>query len=374
MFISFLGLGQVGSNLADVAASRGFHAASINYSQRDLDSLENIELKLKLVGSEGIGKIRSEAIRLMNNNWDLAINFVKENFSHSSIEIIFVPFATGGGSGAGIAPVLLSLLQETLPGKVFVAMPIIPDLSEAFTTQRNCLETFEDISDLNMCILPVDNDKAHSTKLNIGKNRLYEKVNTRVIEIIKRLVDYTDKESNYGVLDRKDLKNLFNVKGIASIAETNIATLEVVNNLNEKAVSNNIRQSWATSCFTDIEIKKVVSAGLIYDGQTEFMDYVNLTDLFSVFQNKMPLNMYEGYYKNNKDGRVITVLTGLNWCNSRLEMIDELLQSIATEFNGQSEEVKYQSKTIHIPTVTTKEPTKVNDISSLINKFKRQPK
>ncbi|EJL1642822.1 hypothetical protein NL868_004357, partial [Shigella flexneri] len=78
MFISFLGLGQGGSNLADVAASRGFHAASINYSQRDLDSLENIELKLKLVGSEGIGKIRSEAIRLMNNNWDLAINFVKE--------------------------------------------------------------------------------------------------------------------------------------------------------------------------------------------------------------------------------------------------------------------------------------------------------
>ncbi len=146
-----------------MAASRGFHAASINYSQRDLDSLENIELKLKLVGSEGIGKIRSEAIRLMNNNWDLAINFVKENFSHSSIEIIFVPFATGGGSGAGIAPVLLSLLQETLPGKVFVAMPIIPDLSEAFTTQRNCLETFEDISYLNMCILPVDNDIAHST-------------------------------------------------------------------------------------------------------------------------------------------------------------------------------------------------------------------
>lgn len=371
MFISFLGLGQGGSNLADEAAKNGFHAASINYSQRDLDSLEEISLKLKLVGSEGIGKVRSEAIRLMNNNWDLAINFVKENFSHSSTEIIFVPFASGGGSGAGIAPVLLNLVQQSLPDKVFVAMPIIPDLSEAFTTQRNCLETFEDISDLDICILPVDNEKANSTKTYIGKNRLYETINSNVIKLIKNLVEYTDKESNYGVLDRKDLKNLFNVKGMAIISETNLATLEMVNSLNEQSVSNNIRQAWSKSYFADIEVKTLVSAGIIYDGQKDFMDYINLGNLFSVFQNKMPLNMYEGYYMSEKGGKVITTLTGLPWCNSRLELIDEHLQSIASEFNNQTEETKFQSKTVSIPVINKKEKAKVNDISSIINKLKR---
>ena len=33
MFISFLGLGQGGSNIADEAASHGFYTSSINYSQ-----------------------------------------------------------------------------------------------------------------------------------------------------------------------------------------------------------------------------------------------------------------------------------------------------------------------------------------------------
>lgn len=55
----FLGVGQAGGNIANHAAKIGYRSIAINYSQRDLESLDQIEQKLKLVGSEGVGKKRT---------------------------------------------------------------------------------------------------------------------------------------------------------------------------------------------------------------------------------------------------------------------------------------------------------------------------
>jgi cell division GTPase FtsZ len=375
MFISFLGLGQGGSNIADQAAKYGFYSASMNFSQRDLDSLEHIDekLRLKLVGSEGIGKQRGEAISLMSNNWDLAINFVKENFSHSSIELIFVPFATGGGSGSGISPVILQLLTESMPDKVFVALPIIPDKQESFISQKNCIETFEDLSSLDICILPIDNDKAKSTLTNNGKNHLYTSVNEFVVSMIEKLVSYTEKNSKYGVLDKKDLKNIFKSSGLCSIAETELISLSSQFDISEQGITNNIKESWNTTLFADIEFDQILSSGFIFEGQEKLMELINTQLIFSSFGNKMPISLYEGYYTQEKGGMVITVLSGLSWCNSRLKEIDQIIMETNKTFRylNQAPAYKSQSSEIKVPFNKNKETKKVNDISSIIKKFKR---
>lgn len=374
MYASFLGLGQGGSNVADEAAKEGFYTGAINFSQRDLDSLENIELKLKLVGSEGIGKQRSNAVKLMNNNWDLATNFVKENFSHSSIELIFVPFATGGGSGSGIAPVILSLLSEAMPEKVFVAMPILPDIKESYQNQRNTLETFEDLSQLDICILPIDNDKAKSMMINSGKNNLYKKINQDVVGLIKTIVDYTDRHSKYGVLDKKDLRSIFAIKGMATISEVSLTPSINHHEISDNAIANKIKESWIKSCFADVELNQVIGSGFIYDGQEKLMDFINLEKVYSSFNNKYPLNLYEGYYTEGKD-KVYTVLSGMTWPNSRLKQIDGLLESTNDVFNNLDQETFYKSKSIRqtMPNAIRSQtkPEKISDISSIINKFKR---
>lgn len=374
MFISFLGLGAAGNNISDLAASRGFHSASINFSQKDLDSLEYIDenLKLHLIGSEGIGKQRNHAITLMNNNWDLIVNFVQKNFSHPSIEIIFVPFATGGGSGSGMAPVLFDLLMESMPEKVFVAMPILPDKQESFICQKNCQDTFEDLSKLDLCILPIDNEKARSKNMNIGKNILYKKVNEFVVAMIEDLVSYTDKHSKYGVLDRNDLKNIFKTKGIATIAGTELVG---ISKMNEMEISNSIKKSWIRSLFADIELNQILTSGFIFDGNEELMELINMKQIFSGFGNKMPISLYEGYYKGDNGGKIITVLSGLGWCNSRLKEIDEIIFDTNEVFNKMDEQIIYKSNLteLNIPlgNVRVKEKRKINDISSIINKFKR---
>nr|MDH3107091.1 hypothetical protein [Bacillus velezensis] len=52
----FIGVGQAGGSVADEAMKRGFHSVAINYSLSDLNSLVNIQDKLHLVGTEGVGK------------------------------------------------------------------------------------------------------------------------------------------------------------------------------------------------------------------------------------------------------------------------------------------------------------------------------
>jgi len=374
MFISFLGIGQGGSNICDEWAKRGHYSAAINFSQRDLESLEFVENKLHLIGSEGIGKQRNNAISLMNNNWDLAMNFVKENFSHSSIEIVFVPFATGGGSGSGVAPVLLQLLSESMPEKVFVAMPILPDKNESFISQKNCLETFEDLSSLDICILPIDNDKTKSILPNKGKNNLFNKVNESVATIIEQLISYTDKSSKYGVLDRKDLRSIFSTKGVACIAQAELSNLSNSIGISEDGFTSVIQESWGSSIFADIEYDQILSAGIIFDGQEALMEMVNVESAFSKFHNKMPISLYEGNYIKEKGGKIISVLTGLAWCNTRLRQIDEIVTQTSRTFESLNQSTVYKSKISDMPLPMDRKDRKdhkVKDISDIISKFKR---
>jgi tubulin-like protein CetZ len=373
VFIGVIGIGQAGGNIADEFAKRGFYSAAINFSERDLESLECVEKKLCLIGSEGIGKQRANAITLMNSNWDLVLNFVKENFSHSSIELIFVPFATGGGSGAGSAPVILQLLTESMSDKTFVALPIIPDKQESFIAQKNCIETFEDLSTLEICTLIIDNDKAKSILTNVGKNHLYKMVNEYVVTAIEKLVSYTDKYSKYGVLDRKDVKNLFQIKGLCTIAEAELIGLSNKFDISEQGITNNIQESWNTTLFADIEYDQILCSGFIFDGQERLMELLNVESIFSPFGNKMPISLYEGYYTQEKGGKVITVLSGLSWCNTRLKEIDQIILQTNEVFHNLHQSPIYKSKLseISLPFTKSQEKKKVNDISSIINKFKR---
>lgn len=374
MFISFLGLGQAGGNVADLAAERGFYTGAINYSQKDLDSLENVEMKLKLVGSEGVGKNRQNAISLMSNNWDLATNFVKENFSHPSIEIIFVPFSTAGGSGSGLAPILLNMLQDLMPEKTFVAMPILPDTSEVVANQKNALDTFEDLSQLNICILPIDNDKAQSNSSNLGKSRLYNTVNNQVVSIIQSILSYTDQHSKHGVIDRKDLLAIFKTRGMATIAHADLVNLNHPYDFTESSLIDKVHDSWNATPFANIQYDQIVSAGIIFDGQESLMEYINMGNIFSKFNNLMPIHLYEGYY-NNQNGTVISLLSGLNWITNRLEQMDNIIESnqekIHAIYNQNHQGYKSKTTDLFNQQSQPKKQSKVNDISSLINKFKR---
>ena len=371
--LAFLGLGQAGGNICNTAMKYGFYSAAINYSARDLESLDLVEDKLHMYGSEGVGKERGEAIRLMNSNWDLAINFVKQHFSHPSIDIIFVPFSTAGGSGSGIAPILISMLMELMPEKVFVAMPILPDQTETYKSQSNCLEAFEDLSQLDITTLPIDNEQVRTTTSSVGRVGLYKTTNEKVIQLIKSVIDYTDQSSQYSVLDKKDLLSIFKTKGFATISEVSITNMQDGFELTETTFTDKIQASWNKSPFAKIENEQIVSAGIIFDGHERVMDCLNTNKVFSVFGNRMPLNLFEGYY-NGHDNKVISVLSGLSLCKGRLNSIEKIVENnqegIHAVTNKQTQYVANVNRLIPQKETPKKQPS-TKDISNMISKFRR---
>jgi tubulin-like protein CetZ len=370
--IAFLGLGAAGGNIVDEAVKQGFPGIAINYSQKDLDSLEFVEERLKMIGSEGVGKNREEAIRLMEKNWESAISFVKERFSSPAIEVIFVSFSTGGGSGSGMAPILLELLMSEMEEKTFVAAPILPDLSEVIINQMNCIQASEELSILNICVLPIDNEQVRIQRPHAGKNTVYQKANETFIDEIKALVEYTNKNSKNGVLDRRDLRTIFSTKGIATISELDISVIKQgQKDLTEKGIAKMIQESWDNSIFAPIQYNKIVRAGVIFDGQEALMPFIDFQRIFNGFKSGMPLDLFEGYY-GEKTGKVYSILSGLAWYSDRLEKVEKIIQDKqnATEEMMESESV-YQSKVNEFTSKIRQKETKKKSITDILSRYRK---
>jgi cell division GTPase FtsZ len=376
MTIAVIGLGGAGGNIANEASLLGLPTGAINFSQKDLDSLENVRHKLKIMGSEGVGHDRDLAISLVQEHCEMVVNFVKDHFSNPSINVLAFPFASSGGSGSGIAPILIHLLSSVLSDKVIIAIPIIPDESESTISQVNCSATFEELSRLNVAIFPIDNQSVKAKNPMIGKGKLYEATNTYIVEKLAKIASYTEKHSINGNFDRTDFVTLLRQRGMAIISEVDIVQLPKAD-LNPEAIAATIQESWSDSIFAPIEYEHVLKAGIIFDGQEELLPFIEPKLIFDCFRNKMPIDLFEGNY-HEQNGQIITILTGLPWCKRRFDIVDRLIeegeQKVEFALNLQ-ENVEYTSKSKGFASKFKQKTTPVSQetksMSDLIKTFRR---
>ncbi|MCA1025694.1 cell division protein FtsZ [Cytobacillus kochii] len=320
----FIGLGAAGGNLVDEMAKKGYPSIAINFSSSDLDSLESVTDKLKLVGSEGVGKQRERAMALMQDNWESTIEFVKQKLSKPSVDVIFVCFSTAGGTGSGLAPICIELLKGSITNKTIVAVPILPDTKEFTANQMNTQEALLQLSELDTCVLPLDNQSFIANHdSNIPKNELFQKINSEFSNLLTKIDQCTYKKSKFGILDKRDAHQLFSTKGIMVISQTSLIDL---NNL-VLSVDNftiNIQKSWKKTIFSPIQFEKIIRAGIIFEGDESMLQFLRYEKLFDAFKNQ-PLELFEGYYTEGK-GNVICILSGLNWIYNRVEEIDVIIE------------------------------------------------
>lgn len=319
--IGVIGLGGAGGNIADEANKRGFLTAAINFSQKDLDAVE-VKHKLRLNGSEGVGKNRDEAITLIQDQWEIPVKFIQDNFSN--VDVIVFAFSSSGGSGSGISPILLDILTNTMPDKVFTAFVVIPDNTEATVSKINCLKCFEELSRLDISIFPIDNQQVKTDFM--GKNKIFEETNKNAIDLLSKITSYTEKYSKHGNFDKTDLLTILRTKGIALMSQFEIAKLNQNLNLTVEGIAKSIQTSWQSSVFTKVNEDKVVRAGIVFDGQEELMSLINHELIFSNFHNGLPVDLFEGYYHEQQE-RLLTILSGLSWCSDRLQDIENSIDS-----------------------------------------------
>lgn len=360
----FIGVGQAGANIADLAKVSGFPSIAINYSSKDLNACNHIneDDRLCLFGSEGVGKDRDLATSLMESNWETCINFVQQRLDKPSIEVIFVVFSTGGGSGSGISPVLIDLLNNELLDKAIVACPILPDENEFLVSQINTFNSLKDINELDCCILPIENRAIHG----VGhKTNAYKSINQKFINQLKYLVETTSNKSTYTNLDSKDLKSLFMTTGFVTIGDIQLVNEE----FSAQWLCEAIKNSWNNGIYSDIRYDKLQKVGLIVTGNEQLIESISLTDCLDSFLSK-PLALFEGYYPH-KTQKITTILTGLSFNQQRLHQINQLIESkqpLLDEVDSDIENIKIATSVV--PTISKKKAKRKN-YTEIFSQYKR---
>ena len=132
----FLCIGQAAGNIGSLFEEMGYNVLYINTSIEDLNLLKNAKHTYHVKGGEGCAKDRDKAKSLLANDLDTLINLVEEKLPQ---KMIFTVFASGGGTGSGLAPFLLEILNEEFNDDELIIM-LSCDNKHVF--HENCIKTW----------------------------------------------------------------------------------------------------------------------------------------------------------------------------------------------------------------------------------------
>lgn len=161
--ISFLAVGQAAGNIGQLLEQKGYPVFYINTSKEDLDTLENAKFKYHIPEGEGCNKDRHKAKQLVIDDFD---NIASEIEAKVKAELMFVIFASGGGTGSGAGPMLMDLLIDE--GKTVGAITIIPAIEESVKSHINSYECFSELMEITgtaACFV-IDNERGEKMDLN----------------------------------------------------------------------------------------------------------------------------------------------------------------------------------------------------------------
>jgi cell division GTPase FtsZ len=230
--IAFVAIGQAGGNIGQLFEERGFSVLYLNTSEEDLSTLEDAKFKYHITGGEGCNKDRRKAKQLVIDDYD---SIATEMDAKIKADIIFVVFASGGGTGSGAGPMLCDLLIDD--GKTVGAVTVLPALDESIKSHVNAYECFSEltkIDGLSACFI-LDNENGN--KLDLNKE---------FVEDFTAFVEIPDKiQSVEGNIDKAEIQETLKAHGMAVVLQSSPDSADVI-----KKIQSNV--------FAPIEPDRVV--------------------------------------------------------------------------------------------------------------------
>ncbi len=203
--ISFVAVGQAAGNIGRLFEKRGYSVLYVNTSREDLDTLEDAKFTYHIPQGEGCNKDRRKAKQLVIDDFD---NIVAEVESKVKADMIFVIFASGGGTGSGAGPMLMDLLIDD--GRTVGAVTILPAPDESVKSHINSYECFaelEGISGSGACFI-IDNEKGDKLELN-----------TMFVDIFTDFLMIPEKHKSIkGNIDKAEIMETLKAHGMSVVA------------------------------------------------------------------------------------------------------------------------------------------------------------
>lgn len=283
--ISFVAVGQAAGNIGRLFEQRGYAVIYVNTSQEDLDTLEKAKFKYHIPQGEGCNKDRRKAKQLVIDDFD---SLAAEIESKAKAEMIFVIFASGGGTGSGAGPMLIDLLIDE--GKTVGAITVIPAQSESVKSHINSYECFLELTGISgtaACFI-IDNDKGDKLELN----RMFADSFAAFLEIPEK------HKSVKGNIDKAEIMETLKAHGMAVVVRS------------KDKESADIIQAVKDSALVPLETDravKYITASLAGN--------VQMADLEKAFGT--PIDNFQTF---NDEG-TICCISGLSYPQTRLNVI-----------------------------------------------------
>ena len=290
--IGFVAVGQAGGNIGRLLEKRGFSVLYMNTSLEDLATLKDVKYKYHITGGEGCNKDRKKAKQLVIDDFDNIFNKIKDTLK---VEMIFVIFAAGGGTGSGAGPMLADMLIAE--GVDVGVITILPAKNESVKTQINAYECFAElvsIENTGSCFV-IDNEKS-ADRLNL--NATFVNAFNAYIQIPML---YHNKKGN---IDTAEIIESFKAHGMARLkqyASTVIADLV------------NIESDIFAPMEHDKTIKYLVCA--CDESVSDMQEIITAAG--------EPFDIFRAYTQKE----AILLMSGLSYPMTRLEAINERIQS-----------------------------------------------
>lgn len=336
----FLGLGQCGGNICEVAEKYGYFTGVVNTSKDDLNSLELVRSKLLIENGGGCGKNRSEGIEAVKKNYTRIINFVQKTFANQTT--IYVAFSTGGGTGSGFSPIVIDILRKTFSKKEnkknFIAMTFTPNNKEGLSSLDNTVECLRELYNLKIPTMIIDNQKFFERNKNKSKKEFFDLIN---VYAVSNLANIFKPENGYastsGNADKKDLSKMFELPGCIMIAKRKFTEKDLVNKGIEQIILNAID----SNIYANINKDQVIGRmGFIYEMPNRCMPNTTYDKIVEEFGT--PIDIFEGFRdigEDKKEFRIIVIFSGLSFPKERIEEYAKLVEEKESNTNESEDDI-----------------------------------
>jgi len=289
--IGFVCVGQMGGNLGAEFDKEGYTCAFINSSDEDLSTLE-VKYKYHIPNASGCNHDREKGKMLVEEHYESMGEEILSKMRGK--ELVFFIFSGGGGTGSGVSPMLMEYTSQTLgiPVGAIIAMPSVHEAPRAHRNTRQAyIEMTEYVTNL-AAVFSIDNDKGDIIKLNQRFAFLFNE--------LMRVPLYRDVRGN---MDNAEILDMLSTRGGAYIT-----FFEEGGDLTKSLI-----ESWHKSnALADLEHdRKVVTIGL------STMKDIPLPAITP------EIGMPENVYRNVHPSKNLSVLVGLSFPNTRLDIAEE---------------------------------------------------
>lgn len=362
--VGIIGIGNAGSQVAELATKNQIDAVVINSSENDLSTISNNIIKFPLGDLRGAGKNRTEAKKFLKDAIKKILN--EENFIEfmDDKDVIFVISSTGGGTGSGISPILTQILKKSFPESYIIMIGILPTIDEAYSTQINTIdylqELYKKVEDPTYMLY--DNDKFKGLPSHV----MMTEVNRRIVDdiiILRGTYNYTTK---YSSIDEKDMSMILSTTGRIVVASyLNIKE----KNIDSVSIDKQIEYLLKDGAHAELQLDRVIKRSGVIANISESMAK-SFDDHLTELQEFIGAPVEEFSHvsineEKNMPNNIFFIGAGLSPINDRIEKINERIAEIESlqDNKDESDDVF----TVDVDAANDKRDYKKAKISDTIN-------